>query len=91
MCSPDPLKRPYYSINSMEAYILIRTRGAEKELQRFLERIPEVKEAKIVYGEYDIIAHVMAQNLKELTHLVLDDIRQRFDIERTSTLIVTEE
>ncbi|NPA76860.1 MAG: Lrp/AsnC family transcriptional regulator [Candidatus Diapherotrites archaeon] len=75
----------------MEAYVLIRTHGREKELQQYLESIPLVKEAKIVYGEYDIILHVVAEDMRELTHLVLDDIRQRFDIDRTSTLIVAED
>ena len=71
--------------------MLVRTHGREKEIQQYLKTIPLVKEAKIIYGEYDLILHVVAENMKELTHLVLDDIRQRFDIDRTSTLIVAED
>ncbi len=75
----------------MEAYVLIRAGGHEKDLERYLLSIPAVREAKIVYGEYDIIAHVVAKDIRDLTHLVLDEIRQRFDVERTNTLIVAEE
>jgi DNA-binding Lrp family transcriptional regulator len=74
----------------MEAYVLVRLHGGEEELIEFLEKIPEVKEAKIVYGEYDVIAHVITKDMRTLSHLVLDEIRHRFDIDRTSTLIVVE-
>ncbi len=60
----------------------------EKDLVAFLRTLPQVKEAFIVYGEYDVIAKVEAENMRELTHLVLDQIRARFPVERTSTLIV---
>ncbi len=70
------------------AYVLVRMGKGEKDLVSFLRTLPQVREAFIVYGEYDVIAKVETESMRELTHLVLDQIRSRFPVERTSTLIV---
>lgn len=73
---------------SMLAYVLVRMGKGEKDLVAFLRKLPQVREAYIVYGEYDVIVKVEAEDMRELTKLVLDQIRARFPVERTSTLIV---
>lgn len=73
----------------MEAYVLVRLHSGEEELVDYLRQQPHVIEANIVYGEYDVVVKVMVNNIRELSHLVLEEIRKRFDVERTSTLIVT--
>ena len=73
---------------SVLAYVLVRMGKGEKDLVAFLRKLPQVREAYIVYGEYDVIAKVEAEDMRELTKLVLDQIRARFPVERTSTLIV---
>ncbi len=72
----------------MLAYVLVRMGKGEKDLVAFLRKLPQVKEAHIVYGEYDAIVKVETEDMRELTKLVLDQIRARFPVERTSTLIV---
>jgi len=71
----------------MEAYVLVRVRGGEREMVEHLRRLPQVVEAEIVYGEYDVVVKVRAGKKEELSRIVLEEIRGRFDVERTSTLI----
>lgn len=73
---------------SVLAYVLVRMGKGEKDLVAFLRKLPQVREAYIVYGEYDVVVKVEAEDMRELTKLVLDQIRARFPVERTSTLIV---
>ncbi len=74
----------------MRAYVLIRVKGGEKDLVNYLRKQEIVKEAAIVYGEYDVVCVVETEDPKALSRLVLDDIRSQFNVERTSTLIVVE-
>jgi DNA-binding Lrp family transcriptional regulator len=49
------------------AYILINSEiGAEPELIKNLKTIPEVTDAKSVYGVYNIIARVDSDTVKQL-------------------------
>ena len=72
----------------MIAYVLVRMGKGERDLVQYMRKLPVVEEAYIVYGEYDVIVKVKVEDMRELTRLVLDEIRKRFDVERTSTLIV---
>ncbi len=72
------------------AYILIntthdRTRIVSKKLSQ-IEGIQEVEE---VYGEYDIIAKIVVNNLDELREVIYNKIRVIDGILRTETLIST--
>ena len=71
------------------AYILITTKsGAEKEVLTALKKVPNMKNAKMLYGEYDIIAKVQLTNITDLNEYLLANIRPLSGVERTSTLIV---
>ena len=74
----------------MRAYVLVRLHRGEDELVRFLRGRPEVKSAEVVYGEYDVVVVAETEDIHELSRLVQEEIRKRFDVERTSTLIVTD-
>ena len=74
----------------MRAYVLVRLHKGEEDLVKYMREKEHVERAEIVYGEYDVVIVVNVKNIHELSHLVLDDIRKRFDVERTSTLIVTD-
>ncbi len=74
----------------MRAYVLIRVKGGEKDLVDYLKKQEIVKDASIVYGEYDVVCVVETDDPKALSRLVLDDIRTQFNVDRTSTLIVVE-
>ena len=57
------------------AYVLINTEiGGMEEVLRTLEKIPEVKEAHMFYGVYDIIAKIRAKTNEDLRDLVVKKI-----------------
>ena len=71
------------------AFVLITTKsGAEKAAVDALKKFSEVKEARILYGEYDIIAKIQAADIQKLNSFLLEKVRPISDIESTSTLIV---
>lgn len=70
------------------AYILITIRsGAEKEVLEKLKEVAEIRDANLVYGEYDLIAKVELNEISQLSDFVIEKIRV-LPIERTTTLIV---
>lgn|GEM_PF-6289155 len=80
------------TIINMRAYVLLRLRGGnERAAVEFLRSVPYVKMADVVYGEYDVAFVAEVQSTRELTDLVHGDLRRRFDIERSSTLIAVED
>ena len=72
----------------MIAFILITTKnGKEKETAKTLRKIPEVKEAYSLYGDYDVIAKVEVENLQRLNELRNKILKENKDILYTETLI----
>ena len=70
------------------AYVLIIAKsGFEKQVLEKLRKLKEIKEAKIVYGEYDIIAKIQVNDVSDLNDFLIDKVRN-LEIEKTSTLIV---
>ncbi|UCH58022.1 MAG: Lrp/AsnC ligand binding domain-containing protein [Candidatus Bathyarchaeota archaeon] len=71
------------------AFVLINVEiGAEEEVLRDLEPIPEVKEAYLVYGVYDIITLVETETMQELKDAVSLKIRRLDKVHSTLTMIV---
>lgn len=71
------------------AFVLIITKsGAEKKVVAALKKFPEIIDAKILYGEYDVLAKIQVANIQKLNSFLLEIIRPISDIEKTSTLIV---
>jgi DNA-binding Lrp family transcriptional regulator len=74
------------------AIILIQTEiGSESRVLDELMKIPEVKEAYIVYGTYDIVVKVETDALEKIRDIVTNKIRKLPDIRTTVTMIVVEE
>ncbi len=70
------------------AFILITTKsGKEKKIRNTLLKIPEVKEAQVVYGDFDLVVKLEADSLDKLNNIVLSKIRKLSDISVTTTLI----
>ncbi len=70
------------------AFILIMSKtGQEKEVLDNIRRLNEVKEASIVFGDYDIIAKVDVSNVENLNNLLLSKIRKIHGVSMTTTLI----
>jgi DNA-binding Lrp family transcriptional regulator len=68
-------------------YVLVVTEvGKENEVAGALGKIKGVTEAKTVYGEFDVVARIEAQNLKEVDEIITS-LRKISGIIRTVTLI----
>ncbi len=63
------------------------TPGSEGEVISKLLKIPQIKEAAVVYGEYDIIAKIETKDLKELDDIVTKIRQESKDILKTTTMI----
>ena len=76
------------------AYILVNVKpGKENTLIENVKKESEnvrVIEGNVVYGEYDVIIKVEAENLEDIRKFVLDKIRSFDFVERTITLISAE-
>ncbi len=71
------------------AYLLLNVEiGTEEEVMRSLKSIGEVKEARMVYGVYDVIVRVETVNMEELKNLVSWRIRRLDNVRSTMTMIV---
>jgi DNA-binding Lrp family transcriptional regulator len=71
------------------AFIMINAEiGAEPEVLEGLKKIPEVKEAHIVYGVYDIIIRLEAETMKDLKDVISWKIRRFEKVRSTITMIV---
>jgi DNA-binding Lrp family transcriptional regulator len=62
--------------------------GNESRVVKELEEISEVKESFLIYGVYDVIARVEADNMNELKDIVGSKIRKIENVRSTLTLIV---
>ena len=72
------------------AFVLINTEPAL--MTQVLEKVKEVegvKEAEMVYGVYDIIAKVEAENMDQLKNLIAYRIRLLANVRSTQTMLVT--
>lgn len=73
------------------AYILMNTEvGAEKEVLEKLKEIPEVVEAYIVFGIYDIVAKVKVDRQENLGEVVTSKLRRIEKVRYTLTVLAVE-
>ena len=73
------------------AFVLINAEiGTEDEILKALNKIPNVKEAYLVYGVYDILAKVEAESMARLKEVVTWKIRRLDKVRSTQTMIVME-
>lgn len=78
--------------NVARAYVVIHCDQAREDLVlRDLNKIPEVKEADVVYGNYDVIGKIEAENHKELEKIITKKIRNLEHVRTTMTLNVVQE
>ena len=72
-----------------KAYVLINTElGAEEEVVRALNEIPEVRETYVVYGIYDMIAILETETIQEIKDAIFTKIRAMEQIKSTITMMV---
>jgi DNA-binding Lrp family transcriptional regulator len=74
------------------AYVLFKVAsGTEREVAQKLTEFKEVKEADIVFGEYDVIANLTIDSLEKLEEFVSESIRNVPNVLVTSTMIISRE
>ena len=72
----------------MLAYVLISLGAVdEQEILQKLKEMDEVKEAHVLFGEWDLIAKVDVGSSEELGDFMIEKIRKLPHIRLTSTLI----
>lgn len=67
--------------------LLVCQSGCEQVVMDAMRRIPEVVEANLVFGGYDIIAKVAADKLEKLKAIVSWKIRKLEGVKTSLTLI----
>ena len=73
----------------MKAFALISLKECnEKELIDKLTKIPEIEEAHILFGEWDILIKINIENPEALGTFMIEKIRTLPEVKFTSTLIV---
>ena len=74
------------------AYVLFKVAsGTERDVAQKLIEFGEVKEADIVFGEYDVIASLCVEDLDKLEEFVSESIRNVPNVLVTSTMIISRE
>jgi len=73
------------------AYVLVNVEiGTESRIINELKKVPEIVEAWVVYGVYDIVVKVKAENPEKLKEVVSEKIRKIDGVRNTLTLIPIE-
>jgi len=89
---PRPSTQFGVSCMAVKAYILFKvSSGSEREICKKIVELDGVLEADIIYGEFDLIAKVTAENLEQLEQFLTEGIRTIPSIVLTSTMIVARE
>ncbi len=73
------------------AYVMINAEsGKEKVLLKDLRAIENISEVHLVYGVYDIIVKVEAENMEKLKEILTFKIRRIKEVRSTLTMTVHE-
>jgi DNA-binding Lrp family transcriptional regulator len=64
--------------------------GGEQDVLNQLRGIPNVKEAYLVYGVYDLVARIEAETMEKLKEIVTWKVRRLDKVRSTLTTIVME-
>jgi DNA-binding Lrp family transcriptional regulator len=73
------------------AYVLLNTEiGAESQVLKALKKIEGVEEAHNLWGVYDIIANVKAENMEMLRYIITKRIGEIGRINSKLTMIITD-
>lgn len=73
------------------AFVLVSTDvGAEREILDRLKELPEVVEAYIVYGVYDLVVKVTVNRQEDLKDIITNKIRKLDKVRSTLTMVAVE-
>ena len=78
--------------NNSQAYVVIHSdRGEEYGILKDISHLPEVKEADVVFGYYDVICKIEAPDNKRLENVITKAIRSLPHIRSSMTLNIVQE
>ena len=78
--------------NVAQAYVVIHCdKGEEYNILKNLSHIPEVKEADVVFGYYDVICRIEASEYKILENVITKAIRSLPNLKTSMTLNIIKE
>jgi DNA-binding Lrp family transcriptional regulator len=70
-----------------KAYILIGCElGAEDEIVKKIKHLDKVRDARVVYGDYDIVVEAEAETETQMDNLIAKKIRKLEKVRSTMTL-----
>ena len=79
-------------IMTVKAYIMINVNtGKEDEVCEELVKFDEVEEVATIYGEYDAVVKVLANDMDHLDHFILKKLRGIPNIFLTATMLIVKE
>mgnify|MGYP000077949822 CR=1 FL=1 len=74
------------------ALVLLSTEpGREQQVVNELNKMPEVSEAMVLFGEYDVYCKIMVESFPQLSSLILQNIRPIEGVVETTTLTAASE
>ena len=74
---------------AIHAYVLLTVKsGSEREVAESISKYDAVREVSEVYGEYDVLARVEAEDLAQLDNLLTYRMRSNPNVLLTYTMIV---
>lgn len=77
---------------TVKAFIMIGAEtGKEDEICKELVKFDEVEEVATIYGEYDAVIKVGADDMNHLDRFILQDLRGISHISLTATMIIAKE
>lgn len=77
---------------SVKAYIMMNVKtGSEDKVSETILKLNEVEEASVIYGEYDLILKVKANDMNHLDKLIVEKLRSIPDIMLTATMLIAKE
>jgi len=79
-------------MSAVLAYVLFKvSSGTEREVAQKLIELDEVMQADVIFGEYDVVAKILAKDLDALEDFVSDHVRNISNVLVTSTMIISHE
>jgi DNA-binding Lrp family transcriptional regulator len=77
---------------SVKAYIMVNVKtGTEDTVCEKVLKFKEVEEVAAIYGEFDLILKVKAQDMNHLDRIIVDKLRGIPDILLTATMLIAKE
>ena len=83
--------RQFWRAHMPTAFVLFKTEpSSERDVFLALSNMDSIVETHALYGEYDLVARVHAEDGRNLTKLLMQNLRMISGVKATETLIVVD-